>query len=101
MITQDFRRHLPLFAFFLIGSCLSFGAEKPKVTIDEFFNSVDFTSIRLSPDGHSLVIAAERADWEQSIFRSDLWLYRDDGKTPGTLTQLTQSGHDSGPQWSP
>src|SRR5207248_2867201 len=46
------------------------------------------------------VIGVERADWDQKIFRSDLWLYRDDGKA-GALIQLTQSGHDSSPKWSP
>jgi len=75
--------------------------DKPKLTLDEFFNSVGFDSIALSPDGRSIVIATERADWDQSIFREDLWLYRDDGHGGGTLTQLTQSGYDSKPQWSP
>jgi dipeptidyl aminopeptidase/acylaminoacyl peptidase len=77
---------------------------KPKLTLDEFFNSVSFTAVELSPDGNSVVIAAERADWDQQIFRTDLWLYRDDvnqnGKS-GALIQLTQSGHDSEPKWSP
>ena len=45
-----------------------------------------------------MVIATERQDWDQQIFRGDLWLYRDDAKT---LIQLTQSGHDSEPRWSP
>jgi dipeptidyl aminopeptidase/acylaminoacyl peptidase len=40
----------------------------------------------------------ERADWDQKIFRDDLWLYRDESKA---LIQLTQSGHDSHPHWSP
>jgi len=71
---------------------------KPRLTLDDFFNSVDFTALELSPDGNSIVIGAERADWDQQIFRSDLWLYRDDAKS---LIQLTQSGHDSEPQWSP
>jgi len=87
---------------------------KPKLTLDEFFNSVDVTALELSPDGSSIVIGAERADWDQQIFRSDLWLYHDSGKhaeskndagkassTNGTLIQLTQSGHDSDPKWSP
>ena len=30
-----------------------------------------------------------------------LWLYRDNGQQEGTLTQLTRSGHDTNPQWSP
>src|SRR5262249_22062628 len=62
------------------------------------FNSVSFNNIELSPDGNSVVFASERADWDQQIFRTDLWLYRDDGKS---LIQLTQSGHDSEPKWAP
>jgi acylaminoacyl-peptidase len=90
------------------GFCLAFAillasaqaAEKPKLTIDEFFNSVEFSGIQLSPDGHSVVIATERADWNQHIYRDDLWLYRD-GPGSGGLVPLTQSGHDSAPRWSP
>src|SRR5205814_4015364 len=62
---------------------------------------VDYPAIRISPDGHTIVIEIERADWEQSAFRKDLWLYRDNGMQEGTLTQLTWSGHDTDPQWSP
>jgi dipeptidyl aminopeptidase/acylaminoacyl peptidase len=71
---------------------------KPKLTLDEFFNSVGFDAVRVSPDGNSVVIATEKADWEQQIFRKELWLYR---TAASSLTQLTQSGHDSSPQWSP
>ena len=83
-------------------SCASFvfGDGKSKLTLDEFFNSVSFSSIELSPDGNSVVIGTERADWDQQIFRGDLWLYRDEGKG-GALIQLTQSGHDTAPKWSP
>jgi dipeptidyl aminopeptidase/acylaminoacyl peptidase len=75
-------------------------AQKPKLTLDEFFNSVSFPSVEISPDGNSVAIVAERADWDQQIFRKDLWLYRADAKG-GSLIQLTQSGHDSEPKWSP
>src|SRR5271169_1415365 len=71
---------------------------RPKLTLDEFFNSVGFSGLEISPDGNSVVFATERADWDQQIFRTDLWLYRDD---PKALIQLTQSGHDSEPKWSP
>jgi len=73
---------------------------KPKLTLDEFFNSVSFPELEISPDGNSVVIVTERSDWDQKIFRKDLWLFRDDAKG-GALIQLTQSGHDSGPKWSP
>src|ERR1700704_1852961 len=76
-------------------------ADKPRVTLDEFFNYVEYPAIQLSPDGHAIVIEVERADWEQRIFRKDLWLYRDGGQGDGTLTKLTRSGHDTDPQWSP
>ena len=86
---------LPLvFAFFVLPSF----AEKPKITLDDFFNAVSFESVALSPDGNSIVIATSRADWDENIFRKDLWLYR---VGDASLTQLTQSGYDSSPQWSP
>ena len=76
-------------------------ADKPKLTIDEFFNYVDFESIKVSPDGGAVVITTDRADWDEKIFRTDLWLDRFDGHGGETLTQLTASGHDSNPEWSP
>lgn len=73
-------------------------ASKPKLTLDEFFNSVSFNAVEISPDGSSVLLDTERADWDQQIFRKDLWLYRGDS---GSLTQLTESGHDTDPKWSP
>jgi acylaminoacyl-peptidase len=89
-------------ALLVVLSCILavHSQNKPKLTLDEFFNSVGITAVELSPDGNAIVIATERADWEQQIFRSDLWLYRDDGKNAAPV-QLTQSGHDSEPKWSP
>src|SRR5271168_2833549 len=82
------------------SASLTFAEARPKLTLDEFFNSVSYSAVAISPDGSSVVIVTERADWDQKIFRTDLWLYRDDGKS-GSLIQLTQSGHDSEPRWSP
>ncbi len=91
----------PVFLILSILSCALavLAQNKPKLTLDEFFNSVSFSGLEMSPDGNSVVIATERADWDQQIFRHDLWLYRD--ANGGSLIQLTQSGHDSEPQWSP
>jgi dipeptidyl aminopeptidase/acylaminoacyl peptidase len=76
---------------------------KPKLTIDDLFNSVSFDGVSVSPDGNSVIVATERADWEQQIFRKELWLYRIAGgnSSSANLVQLTQSGHDSSAQWSP
>jgi len=87
--------------FLLIASNLSLTANvesKPKLTLDEFFNYVSYDDVVLSPDGHAAVIVVDRPDWAQERFRQELWLYRDDGRG---FVQLTQSGKDSAPQWSP
>ena len=96
------RIHRIAFIIVFVTSCtlVAITQSKPKLTLDDFFNSVSFPSVEISPDGNAVVIAAERADWLQQIFRHDLWLYHDDGKG-GSLIQLTQSGHDSEPKWSP
>ena len=84
----------------LLGAGVLFAAEtqKPPLTLDVFFNSVSFPSVRISPNGQDVVIATERADWAANRFRSDLWLYK---TSDGVLIPLTQSGKDSEPQWSP
>ncbi|MHB8542100.1 MAG: S9 family peptidase [Candidatus Acidiferrales bacterium] len=74
------------------------GKQKPPLTLDVFFNSVSFPAVAVSPDGQDVVIETERADWAANRFRKDLWLYR---TSDAALTPLTQSGKDSGPQWSP
>jgi len=85
----------------LLAALVSQGA-KPPLTLDDFFNSVELRSVKISPDGHAVVVGTVRPDWVANRFRSDLWLYRDSdsGRTAG-LVQLTQSGHDSAPEWSP
>ena len=90
-----------LWLILVLGSAsLTFADGKPKLALDEFFNSVSYSTVALSPDGNSVVIGTERADWDQQLFRTDLWLYREDAKG-GSLIPLTQSGHDSDPKWSP
>jgi dipeptidyl aminopeptidase/acylaminoacyl peptidase len=81
---------------------------KPKLTLDDFFKWVEIKDVKVSPAGNSVLIATERADWEQQIFRNELWLYRistgaatNTSDSSGGLVQLTQSGHDKDAQWSP
>jgi dipeptidyl aminopeptidase/acylaminoacyl peptidase len=98
-------RYAILLACFAVASRLH-SADKPPLTPDDFFNSVEINNVVLSPDGHAVVIQTTRPDWDQNRFRTDLWLYRDGGNrqgptSSGSLIPLTQSGHDSEPQWSP
>src|SRR5216683_232582 len=102
------RTILLLFLVFLISTAAFAQSpiKLPNITLDEFFNSVSFPSVKVSPDGNSVVIETERADWEQQIFRKELWLYRTANnatktQSAGSLVQLTQSAHSTSPQWSP
>jgi dipeptidyl aminopeptidase/acylaminoacyl peptidase len=87
------------FAVVLFCSCsLSvWGQNKPKLTLDEFFNYVDIGAVKLSPNGQAVVVGTHRADWVQERFRNDLWLIRD-GADP---VLLTSEGEESDPTWSP
>ena len=92
------RSMFSIFVSLVISASIFAQSSKPRLTLDEFFNSVSFSAAKVSPDGSAVVIETERADWDQQIFRRDLWLYR---VPSASLTQLTESGHDTAPQWSP
>jgi dipeptidyl aminopeptidase/acylaminoacyl peptidase len=72
--------------------------QKPPLALDAFFNSVSYDGVQISPDGQSVAITTTRPDWAANRFRSDIWLYR---ASDDTLVQLTRSGKDFGPKWSP
>jgi dipeptidyl aminopeptidase/acylaminoacyl peptidase len=76
-------------------------APNPLLTLDEFFDSVSYRNVEVSPDGLAVVVEVVRADWQENRFRHDLWLYRHASSGKGSLTQLTRSGYERNPQWSP
>lgn len=85
----------------LLVLCASFciaQKSKPPITLDEFMNTTDIRSAKLSPDGQAVAISTSSPDWEHDRFRDDLWLWQ---QKTGATVQLTQSGYDSEPQWSP
>ncbi|MDT8070985.1 MAG: prolyl oligopeptidase family serine peptidase [Terriglobia bacterium] len=81
-----------------VSASAQVAAEKPRITLDEFFNYVDYTGLNLAPDGKALLIGTERSDWGHNRFRKDLWLWRE-GMTAPIL--LTNSGRDTDARWSP
>ncbi|HTR23541.1 MAG TPA: prolyl oligopeptidase family serine peptidase [Terriglobales bacterium] len=95
---------LQLFLLFAIPSFLD-AQTKPKLTLDEFFNWVEIKDAQFSPDGNSVLITSDRADWEKETFRDEIWLYRiaegSEAGASGNLIELTQSGHDKHAGWSP
>ena len=72
-------------------------SSKPAITLDEYMNTTDITTARLSPDGSAAVIATESPDWKNNIFRQDLWLWI----AKNGLHPLTHSGSEKNPRWSP
>jgi dipeptidyl aminopeptidase/acylaminoacyl peptidase len=84
---------------FLSGSlCVQAQKSKSPITLDEFMNATDVREARIAPDGQAAVIWTSSPDWQHDRFRDDLWLWQ---QKTGTTVQLTQSGYDSSPAWSP
>ena len=109
--THDEKNSL-LFTFLAVAINLARASDKPKLSLDDFFNYVDILTVEMSPDGHSVVINTERADWEQNNFRRDLWLYRDEAegrwpnlrnreRTPSRNGLPTVAGSHSSPNARP
>src|ERR1035441_8138193 len=67
-------RSAVLIALVVCLASSAFSQSKPKLTLDEFFNSVYYRDVRLSPDGNSVAFVTERADWGKERFRDDIWL---------------------------
>src|SRR3954470_8932519 len=84
--------------FFVLLSSVASAQEKPRITFDEFFNSVSITEVKISPDGDTVLVGTRRADWDNNRFRRDIWIYRQGNGAP---VLLTSSGHDSSFEWSP
>src|SRR5579863_4827116 len=87
---------LPLGAC-LLSSCLSGQSAKPSITLDEYLNTTDIPSARLSPDGTSAVIETAQPDWKNSVYRHDLWIW----SAQSGLRSLTHSAGEEDEEWSP
>jgi dipeptidyl aminopeptidase/acylaminoacyl peptidase len=70
---------------------------KQAITLDEYLNTTDISGARLSPDGSSVVIATDAPDWKNSVYRHDLWIW----KEQSGLRPLTHSAGEEDARWSP
>ncbi len=87
---------LPLGAC-LVCSPVSGQSAKPAITLDEYLNTTDISSARLSPDGSSAVIETDQPDWKNSVYRHDLWVWN----ARSGLRSLTHSASEEDGKWSP
>ncbi len=91
-------KDLASFAGLLLLANAAGAQTKSTLTLDDLFSFVEIRSAKLAPDATAAVIATTRPDWKRNRFRDDLWLWRNG---QNALAPLAQSGHDSGPEWSP
>ena len=71
---------------------------KHPITFDEMMKLHRISSPQASPDGKWVAYAVTTPDMDANRNGSNLWLISIAG---GEAMQLTQSGHDSSPAWSP
>ena len=84
---------------------LAFGFEnaaqetaKHPITFDDMIKMHRSAEPRISPDGQWIVYTVATPDMDANRNASNIWMVSTSG---GASQQLTQSGHDSSPVWSP
>ena len=100
-------RGMSRFAFVVVGSavalCLDVGlcaqeAAKHPITFDDLIRMQRVSEAQISADGKWVAYMVSTPDIEANRSASNIWLVSTAGGKP---KQLTQSGHDSSPVWSP
>ncbi|UJR19669.1 hypothetical protein I4U23_022804 [Adineta vaga] len=86
---------LVILQFFLY----SFGENKPKLSLDEFFNYVDYPTVSVSPTGEYLFYEDKRPSWENNSYVRNLCLYDIQKQQNRLIT--TDSTDFFLPMWSP
>ena len=71
---------------------------KHPITFDDMIQLHRVSAPQVSPDGKWVAFAVSTPDMQANRNASNLWLI---GTAGGDPVQLTQSGHDSAPAWSP
>lgn len=74
--------------------CLAVGI-KQKITLDEFFDSTDFSLLSFSPSGQYLLFQTKRPLWNISSFENNLWLYNIDTQTKTLVHHYNHNGHQA------
>ena len=73
-------------------------AAKHPITFDDMIKMHRVAEPQISPDGKWVVYTVATPDMDANRNASNIWLVSTSGGAPA---QLTQSGHDSSPVWSP
>jgi len=86
--------------FLLAGGLAVAAQETPKhaITFDDLIKMHRVAEPQISPDGKWVAYTLATPDMEGNRNASNIWIVPTSGGAPA---QLTQSGHDSSPVWSP
>jgi dipeptidyl aminopeptidase/acylaminoacyl peptidase len=84
----------------LLGGSAGIRAQEAKraITFDDMIKLHRVGSPQISPDGKWIAYAVATPDMEANRNASNIWMVSTDSGAP---IQLTQSGHDTSPVWSP
>jgi dipeptidyl aminopeptidase/acylaminoacyl peptidase len=81
-----------------LGSTSAQEAAKHPLTFDDLIKLHRVGDAKISPDGKWVVYSVTTPDMEANRNASNIWMVSTEGGAP---IQLTQSGHDTSPVWSP
>lgn len=73
-------------------------AEKRPITVDDLYRISQIEDPRLSPDGQWIAYVLMTVDSFDNSYKRNIWVIRATGGEP---VQLTRSGKDTHPRWSP
>src|SRR5713226_5617884 len=98
---KSFTMRCVLAGALLLGAGLAVSAQeaaKHPITFDDMIKLHRITEPQVSPDGKWVAYTVATPDMEANRNASNIWAVPTAG---GAAMQLTQSGHDSSPVWSP
>jgi dipeptidyl aminopeptidase/acylaminoacyl peptidase len=81
-----------------LATCAQDAATKRPITFDDLRSMHRVASPTISPDGKWIAYSVATPDMDANRNASNIWIVPAAG---GAAIQLTQSGHDSAPTWSP
>ncbi|HYL85198.1 MAG TPA: S9 family peptidase [Candidatus Angelobacter sp.] len=94
-------RRIAALVTLLLGFALAASAQdapKHPISFDDMIKLHRIAEPQISPDGKWIAYTMSTPDMDANRGASNIWLVSTAGGTP---SQLTQSGHDSSPVWSP
>ncbi len=84
--------------YLLIAVTISFAQERRPLSIDDYFKLKDVSDVALSPDGKWVAYVVSNVDESKDTTLSNIYMVPSAGGNP---IQITFSGEDESPLWSP